>query len=135
MWKWNFGDGTYSTQKNPSHTYSKAGKYNVSITVKNAAGSNTATKPSFIAVSLLKSPVSAFSASLLNGKAPMTVRFSDKSTNSPTSWSWDFGDKSTSSVKNPVHKFTKAGKFTVKLTVKNSEGTNSVTKPGYIVLK
>ncbi len=134
-WKWSFGDGTSSTQMNPSHIYSKAGKYNVSLTVKNAAGSNTATKPSLIAVSLLKSPVPAFSASPLNGKAPLTTTFTDKSTNNPTTWFWDFGDKSTTTVKNPIHKYTKAGKFTVKLIVKNSKGTNSVTKPGYIVVK
>jgi len=63
------------------------------------------------------------------------VTFTDKSTNNPTSWSWDFGDKSTSMVKNPTHKYTKAGKFTVKLTVKNSKGTNWITKPGYIIVK
>jgi PKD repeat protein len=134
-WKWNFGDGTSSTQMNPSHTYSKAGKYNVSLTVKNATGSNTVTKPSFIAVSLLKPPVPAFSASPLNGKAPLTVRFTDKSINNPTTWSWDFGDKTTSKVKNPIHKYTKAGKFTVKLTVKNSKSTNWVAKQGYIIVK
>jgi beta propeller repeat protein len=33
-WKWNFGDGTYSTAKNPAHTYGKAGKYTVSLTTK-----------------------------------------------------------------------------------------------------
>ena len=50
-WKWSFGDGTYSTTKNPAHTYSKAGKYNVSLTVKNAAGSNTKTISGYITVS------------------------------------------------------------------------------------
>jgi len=134
-WKWSFGDGTYSTQKNPSHTYNKAGKYTVNLTVKNVAGSNTVTKSSFIVINLLKPPVPAFSVSPLNGKAPLTVTFTDKSTNNPNSWSWDFGDKSTSTVKNPTHKYTKAGKFTVKLTVKNSKGTNWVTKPGYIIVK
>jgi YVTN family beta-propeller protein len=39
-WNWNFGDGTYSTSKNPAHTYNKAGKYTVSLVVKNAAGNN-----------------------------------------------------------------------------------------------
>jgi PKD repeat protein len=134
-WKWNFGDGTYSTQKNPSHTYSKAGKYTVSLTVKSAAGRNTITKSSFVAVNAPRSPVAAFSASPLTGKALLTVKFTDKSAYNPTYWSWDFGDKSTSTVKNPTHKYTKAGKYTVKLTVKNSKGINSVTKPGYVIVK
>ena len=44
LWKWSFGDGTNSTDKNPVHTYNKTGKYTVSLTVRNAAGSNTAAK-------------------------------------------------------------------------------------------
>jgi len=132
---WNFGDKETSTDKNPVHIYSKAGKYTVSLTVTNAAGSNKVTKSSFIVVNLLKPPVPAFSASPITGKAPLVVTFTDKSTNNPTSWSWDFGDKSTSTVKNPIHKYTKAGKYTVKLTVKNAKGTNWVSKPGYFIVK
>jgi PKD repeat protein len=83
----------------------------------------------------LKPPVPAFSAFPLNGKAPLAVTFTDKSTNNPTSWIWDFGDKSTSTAKNTIHKYTKAGKYTVKLTVKNAKGINWVTKSGYIIVK
>ncbi|MFZ2499559.1 NosD domain-containing protein [Methanosarcina sp.] len=50
-WKWSFGDNTYSTTKSPSHTYSKAGKYKVSLTVKNGAGSSTKTLSGYITVS------------------------------------------------------------------------------------
>ena len=37
-WYWNFGDKSTSTDQNPVHTYKKAGKYTVSLTVKNEAG-------------------------------------------------------------------------------------------------
>jgi PKD repeat protein len=37
-WKWSFGDGTYSTCKNPYYTYCKAGKYTVSLTIKDSEG-------------------------------------------------------------------------------------------------
>ena len=43
-------------------------------------------------VSLTAAAVSAFSASPTSGKAPLTVSFTDKSTGSPTSWKWSFGD-------------------------------------------
>jgi PKD repeat protein len=49
-WKWSFGDGTYSTQINPAHTYSKAGKYTVYLTAKNAKGSNTKVMSGYITV-------------------------------------------------------------------------------------
>ncbi len=47
-WKWNFGDGAYSTAKNPKHTYSKPGIYSVKLTVSNKAGSSTKTKNNYI---------------------------------------------------------------------------------------
>jgi PKD repeat protein len=47
-WKWNFGDGTYSTASNPVHTYKKAGTYSVSLKVKNKAGSSTKTTSTIV---------------------------------------------------------------------------------------
>jgi hypothetical protein len=83
----------------------------------------------------LKTPVAAFSASPRSGKAPLKVQFTDKSANSPTSWKWNFGDGTYSTAKNPVHKYSKTGKYTVTLTVKNAKGSNSKTTPGYVTVK
>jgi len=47
-WLWNFGDGTTSTEQNPSHVYVNAGYYTVSLTVSNAAGSYTKTMSQYI---------------------------------------------------------------------------------------
>jgi len=137
LWNWSFGDGApNSTEKNPAHTYAKAGKYTVSLTVSNAAGSSKVVKPGYITINALKPPVAAFAASRISGKAPLTVEFTDKSTGSPASYLWDFGDKSSpSTTRNPMHKYSKAGKYTVSLMVKNSKGDNSVTKSGYITVK
>jgi PKD repeat protein len=49
-WKWSFGDGTYSTTKDPTHIYKKAGKYTVTLTVKNSKGINKITKNKYITV-------------------------------------------------------------------------------------
>ncbi|MHC1775781.1 MAG: PKD domain-containing protein [Lentimicrobium sp.] len=49
-WLWNFGDGSTSTQQNPSHTYAVAGVYNVSLTVSGTTGSDTETKNGYITV-------------------------------------------------------------------------------------
>ena len=78
-------------------------------------------------------PVAAFSASPTSGKAPLKVQFTDKSTGTPTSWKWNFGDKTSySTAKNPSHKYSKAGKYTVRLTVKNAAGSNTKTMSEYI---
>ncbi|MDY0128785.1 MAG: PKD domain-containing protein, partial [Methanosarcina vacuolata] len=49
-WKWSFGDGKTSTEQNPKHKYLQEGKYKVTLTVTNVAGSNTTTKTNFITV-------------------------------------------------------------------------------------
>ncbi len=50
-WRWSFGDGTFSSVQNPTHTYSKAGLYTVSLTATNLGGSNTATIVNYINIS------------------------------------------------------------------------------------
>jgi PKD repeat protein len=131
-WKWSFGDGTSSTSKSPVHTYSKIGKYTVTLTVKNKVGSNTTTESNLIDVASSKVPVASFSASTTSGNAPLKVQFTDTSTNTPTSWKWSFGDGTSSTSKSPVHTYSKAGKYTVALTVKNTVGSNTVTKSNYV---
>ncbi len=49
-WKWAFGDGASSTEQNPKHEYSQKGKYKVTLTVTNAAGSSTVYKKNYIKV-------------------------------------------------------------------------------------
>ncbi|AKB52507.1 Chitin binding protein [Methanosarcina barkeri str. Wiesmoor] len=131
-WFWNFGDGSKSFLQNPTHKYSKAGVYTVSLTVKDAAGRNTVTKTDYITVAA--KPVAAFSASPTSGKYPLKVKFTDKSTGTPTKWIWNFGDGSKSFHQNPVHKYSKAGTYTISLTVKNAAGRNSVTKTKYVTV-
>ena len=80
-------------------------------------------------------PVAAFIASPTSGKAPLKVQFTDKSTNSPTSWKWSFGDGTYSTLNNPAHTYSKAGKYTVSLTAKNAKGSNTKTMSGYVTVK
>jgi len=129
-WKWSFGDGASSTIQNPKHKYPKAGKYTVILTVTNAKGSNTVTKTEHIKV--IEKPVANFNSSIMSGKAPLSVVFTDTSTGTPATWKWTFGDGTSSTQQNPTHKYSKAGTYTVILTVKNAVGSNTVTKTDYI---
>ncbi len=47
-WSWDFGDGTTSTEPNPSHTYTTQGSYSVALTVTGADGSNTAIRTNYV---------------------------------------------------------------------------------------
>ena len=49
---WTFGDGTVSAVKSPSHVYSAAGVYSVSLTVTGSGGSNTRTIPNYVTVTM-----------------------------------------------------------------------------------
>jgi beta propeller repeat protein len=80
-------------------------------------------------------PVASFAAFPISGKTPLIVKFTDKSTGLPTSWYWNFGDKSSSTARNPTHKYTKAGKYTVTLTVKNAAGSNNKKITNYVTIK
>ena len=73
---------------------------------------------------LLVLPVADFSSDVTEGYAPLTVQFTDLSENA-TSVSWDFGDRKNSTERNPVHKFTTQGTYTVNLTAINGNGTDS----------
>jgi len=62
-------------------------------------------------------------------KTPLIVKFMDKSTGSPTSWKWNFGDKSPIvKTKNATHTYKKAGKYTVTLTVMKGKLMSKVSK-------
>jgi len=82
-------------------------------------------------------PVADFYGSPTSGTPGTTVQFTDQSTNSPTSWSWNFGDPgsgglNTSTAQNPTHTYNSVGAYTVTLTATNGTGSDSETKTNYI---
>ena len=79
-------------------------------------------------------PVTAFTAEPQNGPAPLAVWFTDTSTGNPTAWNWSFGDGNTSSERNPVHTYGAPGTYTVNLTVSNTDGSATLSRPGYITV-
>ena len=78
--------------------------------------------------------VSNYAADVLTGDIPLTVNFTDQSTGSITSWTWNFGNGTTSNDQNPVHTYTEPGNYTVTLTATGPGGTDIETKDGYIVV-
>ena len=82
--------------------------------------------------SVLAPPVADFEASPVWGVAPLSVEFTDLSTDSVTSWSWDFGDGTASSLQHPNHSYETADTFTVSLKVTGPGGSDTITKPDFI---
>jgi PKD repeat protein len=127
-WLWKFGDGSVSIFKNPVHTYI-AGRYTVTLTVKNKIGSTAAiTKTDYINVIILKAPTALFQTHT-SGKV---LYLTDTSIGTGIR-SWNFGDKTTSTLQSPTHTYKKVGKYTVTLTVTNAAGKSS--KSTSIIIK
>jgi PKD repeat protein len=79
-------------------------------------------------------PAASFSGDPVQGYAPLTVSFTDMSSNIPTDWAWNFGDGGSSNIKNPIHIYSAPGRYTVSLTAGNGYGGNSITKSDYVVV-
>ena len=75
-----------------------------------------------------------FTADLTSGPVPLAVNYTDQSTGDITSWSWDFGNGSTSTMQNPSHTYTDAGTYTVSLAVTGPCGSDTEVKVNFITV-
>jgi PKD repeat protein len=79
-----------------------------------------------LAASNAQPPVAAVSANPISGTTPLTVSFSSVNSSDAdgtiVSYSWNFGDGTTSTEPNPVHIYNSAGTFTAVLTVTDNSG-------------
>ncbi len=85
-------------------------------------------------INSIGTPSASFVSNVTSGKSPLSIKFTDTSTGSPSSWNWSFGDGKYSKEKNPVHTYTSSVEqdYTVELTVANSSGSDRVIKTKYI---
>jgi outer membrane protein OmpA-like peptidoglycan-associated protein len=120
---WNFGDGSSSTEQNPSHTYQAAGDYGASLTVTDSKGMMSQCTVPLRAI--CPTLICGASGNPASGTVPLSVQFNGSATGGcpPVLYSWDFGDGSTSVDQNPSHVFAKAGDYTASLTVTDAKGT------------
>lgn len=120
-WFWDFGDGSFSTVANPTHTYIETGSYTVCLTVTGPGGVDTGCEDISINNGA-NAPVALFTATQLS---PLTIAFTDLSTNDPEDWAWDFGDGTISGIQDPTHTYANSGDYTVCLTAINAIGEDT----------
>ncbi|HKJ66623.1 MAG TPA: PKD domain-containing protein, partial [bacterium] len=137
-WSWEFGDGSTSTEQNPTHVYEQYGIFSVRLAVQDSAGSRyTEIKEGYVAAAQL--PTAKFAALPFSGEAPLEVEFKDFSlpgTANITEWSWMFGDGDSSSASQDVtHTYQSPGLYSVKLRVRTSVGTDTKVVSDYINVK
>ena len=132
-WHWNFGDGSTSIERNPTHSFTNPGTYTVSLRVVDSSGNeHTQSKESFITVGTPELLNAEFSAMNRLGSVKTVVNFLDQSSGDVTEWLWDFGDGTTSDLQNPTHVYSSIGTYDVTLTVSGPQGSDIISKAGYI---
>lgn len=122
-YKWNFGDGEISAEPNPKHIFSEAGTYTVKLRVAfSAKDKKQAEQKNTIVV--FAAPAVQMNYSVADDNNLM-INF-EADAEKAVDWKWDFGDKQTSSMQNPVHTYRKNGNYKVTLTARNSAGCSAV---------
>lgn len=134
---WSFGDGFNSTATNPTHTYSNAGFYMVTLCGKVPNPTNTDTCQLYDTTQLVVPLAAKFDVNIGCNGTP--VCFTDKSTTTAgttiTSWFWNFGDANSSFLQNPCHIYAAPGTYVVTLTITGtgtgctSTFTDTITVP------
>lgn len=132
---WDFGDGSSSSQKNPTYTYRQPGIFNVSLKAIGDGGEDIEVKNNYVEV------YRRANANFTINKGPdekifipndplVTINYSINA----DSYLWDFGDGNTSTERNPTHYYTKEGTFPIFLIAETSFGCNDTFDLGRTVI-
>lgn len=140
-WSWNFGDGQTQTMTQSgtvSHTYTTPGSYNVTLTITDAGGCNSSTKPYTTNVEVY-GPKANFGLSGTNVPLNSTINFYNYTNaygSSNTQYKWDFGDGTFGNGYHETHTYPYAGIYTVKLTATDPvTGCTSEAPPQTIIVR
>ncbi len=122
-WHWDFGDGETATEQFPLHMYLAEGEYQVILTVTDAEG-NISTDETH---SKIENDFEADAGGDYDGQVGELIQFDGKAEHGiePYSWSWDFGDGSTSTEEDPEYAYTEVGEYTAILTVTDDVGNTA----------
>jgi PKD repeat protein len=124
--RWDFGDGSFSTQASPEHYYLEDGNYTVSLIVSRGECTDTASAVMEVCIF----PKAEFYYEI-NG---IEIYFFSTSLKADSLY-WDFRDGTGSNLPNPVHSFTTTGEYNVVLRTFNDCGQDSVTHMVYVGLE
>jgi hypothetical protein len=127
-YQWLFGDGTTSTERNPTHTFATPKVYSVRLAAIGPGGTSYASAHITVSAAVI-APVASFTISTSSGNIPLSVQFTDKSTGTIERYLWEFGDGVTSAEQNPQHMYSVPGTYSPKLTVTGPLGESEAILP------
>ncbi|MBK7968083.1 MAG: PKD domain-containing protein [Bacteroidetes bacterium] len=127
-WQWSFGDGTTASQQHPSHVFGTPGIYPVDLLITTAGGCVDSIQKQ-ITISPL--PVASFTAGQSCKGSPVAFNSTSGVPGGVlSSWFWDFGNGTTSTLQNPSAVYNNSGTYNVSLIVTSSNGCNdTISQP------
>ncbi|HEU5163069.1 MAG TPA: PKD domain-containing protein, partial [Thermoanaerobaculia bacterium] len=124
--EWMFGDGATSSGANPTRVFAAAGTWEITLKVRDDRGAEAVATRS-VTVSAPPALVADFAwASAAIAGQPL--RFADRSAGAPLSWSWDFGDGTTSSERDPLKTFAAPGRHEISLRIESGLQSSAASK-------
>lgn len=117
-WIWEFGDGTTSTDFEPTHVYTLVGSYDVRLIAFDSTTCNKVDTSAYFTITVYPIPTADFTWSPNPALENTRTRFTNLSIGA-TRYLWNFGDGATSTEVNPVHQFNATDTFNVVLLAFN----------------
>jgi PKD repeat protein len=122
-YRWSFGDGTTGSGVNASHTFAHAASYAASLTLTDVGGGSATTVKDVVVTNL--APTAGFTVSCAGLRCTVDAGASSDRDGALVSYSWSFGDGSVGTGRTSVHDYSKAGAYTVALTVTDNDGASA----------
>ena len=133
-WNWSFGDGNFSENQNPGHTYAKKGRYDVTLTITDSNSYNDSITHQIIARN--DYPSASFTTSQTVACKGEMFSFTSTSSDSDgniMNTKWNFGDGTIGYGTDTSHTYTQSGIYTVTMTVTDNDGDMNETTETVIV--
>ena len=138
-WLWNFGDGTTSTEENPTHIYQNDGEYEVSLQIENNNCSSSEDNNAFestVPIIVIGDNASGGSSGSVSenllfpliGCAPINISFYPQDGDEDVVL-WNFGDGTTSIEQNPSHNYAESGIYNVSYITQTPQGYDTIQYP------
>jgi len=141
-WSWKFVRSGDPSSRQPivasgnpvTVTFDRAGTWHATVQVSVDGRHPVSTPYNVMIYEREAVPEPGFTASTRSGPAPLTVTFTDRSTNTPTNWHWGLGDGATNTGQVVTHTYTEPGTYTISQRVRNHAGSFSKTWQNYITV-
>jgi PKD repeat protein len=140
-WVWQYQNATvgltvFSTDQNPTFSF-VTGEYDIVLTATNSGGDGIKNRFGYISIGVSPPPTASFTSDITTGYSPLSVQFTDTSTDLPTGWDWYWFDNETKSStdQDPAAIFSTVGLHSVRLYASNAQGGDWYNETDYIEVK